>query len=146
MALALALKIVGDRWTLMILSSSLSKVYRFNEFERALGINRNLLSSRLDKLIRAGLMEKRKYQEKPARYEYLITDVGKELRPVLVGLAIWSEKHLAKDIPVISMVHENCGTKAEIYVYCDACERVITNEEISPNLIPAQNFESTAAE
>lgn len=94
--LAMALNLVGDRWTLMILSSSLSDVSRFNEFEKILGINRSLLSSRLAKLVDAGLMEKRQYQEKPARYEYHITETGKDLRPVLVSLADWSEKHLTQ--------------------------------------------------
>jgi len=135
-ALANALDLVGDRWTLMILSGCLVSVWRFNEFEKALGINRNLLSARLTKLIDAGLLEKRLYQKRPARYEYHITDIGRELRPVLVGLTAWSEKHITKNNTPISMVHEKCGSKLAIQIFCPHCERIIEDGDVVSRLNP----------
>ncbi len=135
-ALANALELVGDRWTLMILSGCLTSVWRFNEFEKALGINRNLLSGRLTKLINAGLIEKRLYQKKPPRYEYHITEVGRELRPVLVGLTAWSEKHITKGNTPISMVHNECGSKIEIQIICPACDESVSKGEVVSRLNP----------
>ncbi len=135
-ALANALELVGDRWTLMILSGCLTSVWRFNEFEKALGINRNLLSARLTKLVNAGLLEKRIYQQKPARYEYHITEIGRELRPVLVGLTVWSEKQLTKENTPISMVHESCGSKLRIDIVCPKCGKTVSRQEVVSRLNP----------
>ena len=141
-ALASALDLVGDKWTLMILSGCLSSVCRFNELESALGINRNILSARLDKLIASGMIEKREYQTKPARYEYVITDIGRELRPVLVGLAAWAENHITKDECPVSMVHQTCGTKAQIQIYCESCDQVVPVDDVSSKLNPNAGSES----
>jgi len=141
-ALASALDLVGDKWTLMILSGCLASVCRFNELESALGINRTILSSRLDKLIGAGLIEKRIYHTKPQRYEYIITDIGKALRPVLVGLAAWAETHIINDECPVSMVHKECNTKAQIHIYCEHCDRVVPADDITSKLNPNAGSES----
>jgi len=133
-ALASALDLVGDKWTLMILSGCLASVCRFNELESALGINRNILSARLDKLIAAGVIEKREYHTKPARFEYVITDIGRELKPVLVGLAAWAESHITKDACPISMVHQTCGSKAQIHIYCESCDQMVPLHEVTSKL------------
>ena len=135
-ALANAVDLVGDKWSLMILSGCFSSVRRFNGFEKNLGINRNLLSARLDKLVKAGVLEKKLYQEKPARYEYIITEIGRELRPVLVALASWSEKHLVEGPSPVSIVHDHCDSKIEILLHCGSCERVLEQTEVISRLNP----------
>lgn len=142
-ALATALDLLGDKWTLMIISGSLSSVHRFNELEKSLGINRNLLSSRLTRLIDAEVIEKIIYQEKPLRYEYRLTEMGKELRPVIVGLSSWSEKNLTKDSTPISMVHTKCACKVEARIYCPACDTTISNSDTDSQLNPEAGEESS---
>jgi len=142
-ALATALDLLGDKWTLMIISGSLASVHRFNELEQSLGINRNLLSSRLARLIEAGILEKRIYQEKPRRYEYLLTDIGMELRPVIVGLSSWSEKHVTKNDTPISVIHPECGNKVVVKVHCPNCEMNLESSNVTSQLNPEAGSEST---
>jgi len=142
-ALVTALDLLGDKWTLMIVSGNLASVYRFNELEKSLGINRNLLSSRLNRLIEAGIIEKIVYQEKPRRYEYRLTEIGKELRPVIVGLASWSERNITRDDTPISMVHKKCRTKVTAQIFCPSCDTIISNAEIETEISAAAGDETT---
>ena len=141
-ALATALDIVGDKWTLLILSGGLASVRRFNELEQALGINRSLLSSRLAKLVDAGVIEKRKYQEKPARYEYRVTELGMELRPVIIALARWGEKNFTKDETQLSIIHDTCGGEVDVIIECLTCERTIPVVEVTSRLNPRSGKEA----
>lgn len=121
-ALATALDIVGDRWSLMILAGSFYNAHRFNDLERALGINRNLLSQRLSRLTEECLLERRKYQNKPERFEYHLTPQGLALRPVIVALARWGRDHYTKDDTPIILVHNDCGGHVRSDVICDKCD------------------------
>lgn len=141
-ALATALDLLGDKWTLMIVSGNLASVHRFNQLEESLGINRNLLSSRLNRLIEANIIEKVIYQEKPRRYEYRLTEIGKELRPVIIGLASWSERNLTREGTPISMVHKKCRNKLTTKVYCAECDEAIPYSEIERELNPDAGIES----
>lgn len=133
-SLAVALDIVGDKWSLMILSGCFTGVCRFNQFERYLGINRNLLSSRLDKMVKFGLIKRRPYQLNPPRYEYNITDVGKALRPVIVGLADWGEVNFTKEDAPLEIVHKGCGGHVRLQVVCQECDTVLKSMEVQTNL------------
>lgn len=106
--LAKAIEAVGDRWTLLILRSSLFGVRRFDDYQKELGIPRTVLSGRLSKLVAAGVMAKQSYKEegKRARPEYVLTDAGEALRPVLMGLTQWGDDWLADGAtPPISFTH-----------------------------------------
>jgi DNA-binding HxlR family transcriptional regulator len=127
-ALANALDLVGDKWTLLILSHCYASVCRFNDFEKTLGINRNILSARLEKLVNAGVLNKQLYQAKPARYEYIISEIGLDLKPTLIGLVRWSELHLVPGSPPSSIVHNACQTPVEIHLHCPACEIKVDND------------------
>lgn len=142
-SLATALDLLGDKWTLMIISGSIASVHRFNELEKSLGINRNLLASRLKRLIDAGVIEKVVYHEKPKRYEYRITEIGLQLRPVIIGLVSWSEKHLTKEDTPISVVHKDCGGKVSVNIYCEKCEETIDILQIESILNPGAGSEAT---
>jgi DNA-binding HxlR family transcriptional regulator len=92
---ARTLDIIGERWTILILRDLLVEgPRRFQDFERSLGgISPNTLSARLKRLEEAGVVERRFYEQHPPRAEYLLTERGNELRPVLKALYAWGERH-----------------------------------------------------
>jgi len=106
--LAKAIDTIGDRWTLLILRSSLFGVRRFDDFQKELGVPRTVLSGRLSKLVAHGVMAKQKYKEdgKRTRPEYVLTDAGEALRPVLMALTQWGDDWLSEGAsPPISFTH-----------------------------------------
>ena len=102
--IARSLERVGEWWTILIMRDALNGLTRFDEFQRNLGIAPNMLTRRLKALVSAGLLERRKYCEKPARYEYVLTERGLDFRPVLWTLAVWGSKHFAPEGPSIVLV------------------------------------------
>jgi DNA-binding HxlR family transcriptional regulator len=92
---ARALDIVGEKWSLLILRDLIRHgPQRFQEVERRLpGVAPNTLSTRLKTLEEAGVIETRLYERHPPRYEYLLTEKGQALRPVLKALYAWGERH-----------------------------------------------------
>lgn len=80
---------VGEWWTLLILHDAFDGYTRFDQFQENLGISSSMLTTRLKTLVADGLLERRPYQTQPTRYEYLLTDLGRSLRPVVVALAAW---------------------------------------------------------
>ena len=93
--IARSLAVVGDRWTILILRDLVRfGPRRFQDLERSFsGISPNTLSLRLKRLEEAGIVERRFYEQHPPRAEYLLTEKGKELRPVLKALLDWGERH-----------------------------------------------------
>jgi DNA-binding HxlR family transcriptional regulator len=93
--IARTLDIVGERWTILILRDLVTGGPRkFQDFERSLtGISPNTLSARLKRLEEAGIVERRFYEQHPPRAEYILTEKGKELRPVLKTLFDWGQRH-----------------------------------------------------
>ena len=107
-SLAQTLNVIGDRWTLLILRSSLFGVRRFDDYQKELGVPRTVLSGRLSKLVKAGVMAKQSYKEegKRARPEYVLTEAGEALRPVLMALTQWGDDWLSEGAtPPISFTH-----------------------------------------
>jgi DNA-binding HxlR family transcriptional regulator len=92
-AIADALQIIGERWSILILRELFFGVRRFNDIQVNTGAPRASLTARLRSLEECGLVERRRYSEHPPRDEYLLTDAGRELMPVLRGLRTWGEKH-----------------------------------------------------
>ena len=90
-SIAQTLEVVGEWWTLLILRDSFLGVTRFDEWQRRLGIARNVLSARLDALVEAGVLERRQYQEHPPRDEYVLTRKGTDLAPVLDAMRVWAQ-------------------------------------------------------
>ena len=109
-SVARALEVVGERWTILILRDAFLGVRRFDEFQRSLGVARNVLNTRLQRLVDAGLLERRRYQERPERFEYRLTDRGLDLWPAIVALMQWGDRHLAEgDGPPLVLEHRGCG-------------------------------------
>src|SRR5258708_35975626 len=90
-SIARALEIVGERWTLLILRDTAFRARRFDDLQRNLGLARNVLTDRLQRLCDEGLLERRLYNEHPPRYEYASTEKARDLWPVLGGLIRWGD-------------------------------------------------------
>ncbi len=93
--IARSLEHVGEWWSMLILRDAFGGSTRFDEFEQSLGIAPNMLSRRLAALVEAGLLEKRRYNERPPRDEYVLTDRGRDFKPVLVALVAFGKRHFA---------------------------------------------------
>jgi DNA-binding HxlR family transcriptional regulator len=94
---AQSLERVGEWWSMLIMRDALAGITRFDAFQKSLGIAPNMLTRRLNGLVEAGLLEKRRYQDNPPRYEYLPTACGQDFRPVLLALLDWGNRHFAED-------------------------------------------------
>ena len=91
---ARSLSVIGDRWTILIVRDCFLGKSRFEEFQASLGLTRHLLSSRLKRLVELGVLEKYPYSLKPPRYDYRLTEKGRDFAPALVGLKDWGKKHM----------------------------------------------------
>src|ERR687887_353605 len=98
-SVARALEVVGERWTLLIVRDAFLGLRRFDEFQESLGIARNVLTDRLNRLVDEGILERVRYSERPERYEYRLTPKGRELNVALAGLRQWGDKHLSDKPP-----------------------------------------------
>ena len=94
-SIARALEVVGDRWTLLVIRSAFEGVRRFDDFQDVLGIARNVLTARLNRLVEEGVLERVRYSERPPRDEYRLTAKGRELELARTALRRWGDKHAA---------------------------------------------------
>ena len=111
--LSATLGLVGEWWTLLILHDAFDGYTRFDQFQANLGISSSLLTSRLKRLVASGILERRQYQPNPPRYEYVLTDVGRSLRPVIVVLAGWGNARLEAGKRSMVLVDAETGVEAE---------------------------------
>jgi DNA-binding HxlR family transcriptional regulator len=92
---ARSLECIGESWSLLILRDAFQGLTRFDEFQKSLGIAPNILSRRLAHLTGAGLFERRLYSRRPPRHDYVLTDKGRDLFPVVMAIFAWGNKQLA---------------------------------------------------
>ncbi|MFE9607061.1 winged helix-turn-helix transcriptional regulator [Streptomyces sp. NPDC006012] len=119
-SIARALEVVGERWTLLVVRDALYGVRRYNDFLVHLGIPRAVLSARLKTLTEQGVLDRRRYQESPPRDEYVMTERGASLWPVLRTLGLWGREHF-QGAQLRSYRHADCGTEIGAYGECPAC-------------------------
>jgi DNA-binding HxlR family transcriptional regulator len=129
-SIARTLEVVGERWTLLIIRDALRGVRRFDEFQRRLGIARNVLASRLERLVEAEILERRLYSEHPPRYEYRLTDRGRDLYPVIFSLLQWGDKYAAPDGPPLLLRHRECGGSVDDHRICTKCGKPLELRDI----------------
>ena len=110
---ARGLERVGEWWSMLIIRDALQGLTRFDQFEQSLGIAPNMLTRRLSALVKAGLLERRRYSERPPRYEYVLTERGHDFRPVLVAMQVWGNKHFAPEGISVQLVNAKTGAPAE---------------------------------
>src|ERR1700685_3641701 len=109
-SIAAALEVVGERWSLLIVRDVMFGLRRFDAMQADLGIARNVLHTRLTRLLDHGVLEKRPYQERPARYEYRLTEKGLDLWPTIVALMQWGDRHASPPGgPPVLLEHRGCG-------------------------------------
>src|SRR3954447_12475898 len=94
-SVAQCLEVVGEWWSMLIVRDAFLGVRRFDDFQARLGISRNILNIRLTTLTEAGVLERVPYQERPRRFEYRLTDKGRDLWPVLATMRQWGDKWAA---------------------------------------------------
>jgi DNA-binding HxlR family transcriptional regulator len=120
-SVAQCLEVVGDWWSMLIVRDAFLGISRFDAFQRRLGISRNVLNQRLGALVDAGILEKAAYSERPLRYDYQLTDKGRDLWPVLTAMRQWGDKHAAPDGPPARVRHTGCGHITQPVLTCSAC-------------------------
>jgi DNA-binding HxlR family transcriptional regulator len=126
-ALGAALDRVGDRWSLLVVEALLPAQRRFNELGEAVpGIAPNILSDRLRRLERAGILVATPYSRRPLRMEYALTADGRELAGALHLLAGWGARRGGVGEP---LRHALCGTPLEAAWHCPTCERLVADDE-----------------
>ncbi|WP_345348912.1 helix-turn-helix domain-containing protein [Actinoallomurus liliacearum] len=129
-ALARALELLGERWTLLIVRDAFYGVRRYGDFLAHLDIPRAVLATRLQALVDAGVLTRRPYQESPRRHEYVLTERGRELWPALNALGHWGGEHLSPFGPSRLYTHLTCGTRVGRTGTCPACGRFAPPEEL----------------
>ncbi len=141
-SIARALEVVGERWTLLIVRELLLKPRRFGELERRLGVSKNLLATRLDKLVDMAIVEKGPNPDRASWSTYALTDKGMHLFPVLSALMAWGDAYYAPSgAPVVFEHH--CGHPAGHAVACVACGGAVDRGSIRP--MPGPGFLSPEA-
>ena len=141
---ARALELVGERWSLLIIRDALFAGHtRFADFQRSLGVAPNILTTRLDSFVAAGLMERRRYSEHPEHYEYLLTGKGSDLAPVIVALSVWGDQHAAPHGPPIIYEHTACGSEIQQQIRCTGCGAQVRATDIATRPGPGMRPRTT---
>lgn len=121
-SIAGALEVVGERWSLLIVRDILLGLRRFDEIQADLGIARNVLQTRLTRLQEHGVIERVPYQQRPLRHEYLLTEKGLDLWPMIVALMKWGDRYAAPEGgPAVLIEHRGCGGAVDEHRICERC-------------------------
>ena len=130
-SVAATLEVVGDPWTLLILRDAFAGVKRFEQWQERLGVARNVLAARLKTLVAHGVMETRRYSERPPRHEYWLTDKGKALSPVLLTMSEWGDRYVyGRDKSPVMFTHKTCGCAFHPVLACEACGEVVQRGDL----------------
>lgn len=144
-SIAKSLEVVGERWTLLIVRDVMLGNRRFGELQRGLGIARNVLSARLQRLVEEDILDRRAYQENPPRHEYFLTEKGLDLWPALVALLAWGDRHSPEpDGPPMLIVHKECGGEVSDRGICERCGEVLSARDARQ--VPGPGFRPAAAD
>ena len=120
-SVAQCLEVVGEWWSLLIVRDAFLGVARFDDFQDRLGISRNILTQRLGHLVDHGILAKVPYQDRPVRYEYRLTDKGRDLWHVVTAMRQWGDRWSAPDGPPLRVRHRGCGELTEAVPVCSQC-------------------------
>ena len=130
-----ALSIVGEKWTFLVLREAFNGIRRFDDMQRRTGLPRQVLSSRLPRLVAEGILRKAPYREEGQRQrsEYRLTDKGLELFPVIASLLAWGDKYAAgPDGPIVTLTHRDCGAPVQLELHCTEGHRLDSAREVTP--------------
>ncbi len=126
-----ALEVIGERWSLLIVRDVFLGLRRFDEIQENLGIARNVLQTRLTRLVDQGVIERRLYRERPPRHEYRLTEKGLDLWPTIVALMQWGDRYaLPPGGPVVLLEHRGCGGAVDEHRVCEACGAMLSVRDV----------------
>lgn len=135
--IARTLSVVGDRWTVLILRNAFMRMRRFDEFQASLDIPKHILSVRLKKLVEAEVLKRVPYQDSPTRYEYRLTEQGKQLHPLILLMADWGNKWMNDGHgPLMSFTHTDCGQPFHPVITCSECGEPVLPQKIGMGPLP----------
>ena len=134
-SIARTLEVIGERWSLLIVRDAFYGLRRFDDFRRDLGIARNVLTDRLASLVEQGVFERRQYEDRPPRYEYVLTEKGRELLPVILAMMKWGDSWGSEERPV-TLTHLRCGHETQPVVTCEHCHEELAWKELRTDPIP----------
>ncbi len=136
-SLARTLGVIGDRWTMLILRECFLGTRRYDDFQHNLAAAPHIVAARLKKLVENKVLEKRRYQEHPPRYEYRLTERGLELYPAFIALIGWGEKWLKHPHgPATIRTHRGCNHRLHIVPTCTACGEAVTARDVKAAMTP----------
>ena len=144
-SIARTVDLLGDWWTPLVLREAFFGVRRFEAMQRALGIGRNVLAERLRRLVDEGLLEKRRYQTQPERFEYLLTEKGRDFFGVLAAIMRWGDRWLDRGKgPPVRLRHKSCGKLTEAEVVCAHCREPLVLTDLEMEIGPGFPASKTA--
>ena len=136
-SVARTLDVIGDRWSLLILRDAFYGVRRFDDFREDLGVARNILTDRLQKLVGHGVLERVQYDDRPARFEYRLTDKGRDLLPVVLTMMRWGNKWTQENEQApVTLTHTTCGHEVTPVVTCSHCGEELVRRELRVEPLP----------
>ena len=130
-SVAQCLEVVGEWWSMLIVRDVFLGVTRFEDFQRRLGISRNILQQRLSRLVDAGVLTRVPYSDHPPRSDYRLTDKGRDLWPVLTAMRQWGDTYAAPTGPPIEVTHRDCGSTAPLVLTCADCGAVVGPRDVT---------------
>lgn len=132
-SVARTLSVIGERWTLLIVRNAFFGQRRFDDFQANLGLTRHVLAERLNRLVEEGVLRKEPYQAHPPRYEYRLTEKGRDLYPVLLALTAWGDKWKdeGRGAPLV-FHHKQCGKVFTPVLNCSECGETVTAFDVIP--------------
>jgi DNA-binding HxlR family transcriptional regulator len=136
-SVARTMDLLGDWWTPLVLREAFYGISRFDELQAGLGIARNTLADRLRRLVEEGLLEKQPYQTDPVRYDYVLTEKGRDFFGVIAAMMQWGDRWLADEAgPPITMHHERCDHDTHAEVVCAHCKEPLTAGDTAMRMGP----------
>ncbi len=129
-SVAQCLEVVGEWWSMLIVRDAFLGVTRFEQFQKRLGISRNILRERLGSLVEAGVFERVPYSEHPLRYDYRLTEKGRDLWPVVNAMREWGDRYAAPSGPPLELVHRSCGQVTHAELVCAWCGERLTHRNV----------------
>jgi DNA-binding HxlR family transcriptional regulator len=143
-SIARSLELVGERWTLLVVREIFHGRRKFSEMQRSLGVARNVLTARLQRMVDEEILERRPYSERPERYEYFLTEKGLDLWPVMISLMHWGDKYEPHPGgPPSIVVHKECGGEIDDRRICTKCGEKLDVRDA--RAIDGPGIEKTAA-
>jgi len=137
-SVAQCLEVIGERWSLLIVRDLFLGVTRFEDFQRRLGVARNILADRLSSLVEAGVVVRVPYSEHPPRYDYRLSEKGRDLWPVITTMRQWGDRYAAPQGPPLTLVHGWCGEPTTAVLVCDHCGEPLSHRDVKVEVKPGR--------